>query len=138
VAGSANEKRVRRYWIEVWSKGNVEAVRDFYAPVFELNGEETSVEDFVRNARSWLDHFTDFSVEIQQVFECGPAFVSRVIYHATHTADFKTVPAQGKRVELSGIDIFEFREERVIRHWHEADHSAMFRQLGTEPQPVAA
>ncbi len=137
MAASANEKRVRTYWIEVWSKGNVEAVRDFYAPVFELNGEETSVEDFVENARSWLDHFTDFHVEVQQVLECGPACVSRVIYHATHTADFETVPAQGRRVELSGIDIFEFREERVIRHWHEADHSTMFRQLGAEPRPVA-
>jgi len=124
--------------MEVWSKGNVEVVRDLYAPVFELNGEETSVEDFVRNARSWLSHFTDFSVEVPQVFDCGHAVVSRVIYHATHTADFKTVPAQGTEVELTGIDIFEFQEERVIRHWHEADHWAMFRQLGTEPQPVAS
>ena len=137
MTASANEKRVRDYWIEVWSKGNVEAARDFYAPVFELNGEETCVEDFIRDARSWLDHFTDFTAEAQQVLECGPAFVSRVAYHATHTADFKTVPAQGKDVEVSGIDIFEFREERVIRHWHEADHWAMFQQLGTEPRPVA-
>lgn len=132
----ANERSVRRYWEEVWSKGNVAAAREFYAPAFQLNGEETSVEDFAEHAESWLDHFSDFGVEVDRLFSCGSVVVSRVIYRATHTGDFKTVPASGKTFELSGIDIFEFQAGQVTSHWHETDHLDMFQQLGAEARPV--
>lgn len=134
---SSSELRVRRYWDEVWSKGNVAAAREFYAPVFQLNGHETSVDDFSKNAEAWLGHFSDFDVEVHKLFVCGSIVVSRVIYRATHTGDFKTVPAHGKTFELSGIDIFEFQAGRVASHWHETDHLDMFQQLDAEPRPVA-
>ena len=135
---SPNERSVRRYWDEVWSKGKVAAVGEFYAPVFQLNGKETSVERFAENARAWLGHFSEFHVEIHKLFACGDVIVSRVIYRAAHTGDFKTVPASGKTFELSGIDIFEFEAGRATKHWHETDHWDMFEQLGAEPRPVSS
>jgi len=136
MAESSNERSVRRYWDEVWSQGNVAAVGEFYAPIFRLNGEETSVEKFAENAEAWLGHFSDFGVEVDKLFVCGGVVVSSVIYRATHTGDFKTVPASGETFELSGIDIFEFEAGRATVHWHETDHLDMFQQLGAEPRPM--
>jgi steroid delta-isomerase-like uncharacterized protein len=133
---SPSERSVRRYWDEVWSKGDVAAVGEFYAPIFRLNGEQTSVEEFAEQAEAWLGHFSDWGVEVHKLFVCGSVVVSRVLYRATHTGDFKTVPASGKTFELSGIDIFEFEAGRVTSHWHETDHLDMFQQLGAEPRPV--
>jgi len=138
MADSPSERSVRRYWDEVWSKGNVAAAGEFYAATFELNGDETSVERFAENARAWLAHFSDFDVEVHKLFVCEDHVVSRVIYRAAHTGDFKTLPASGKTFELSGIDIFEFETGRVTRHWHETDHWDMFEQLGAEPRPVSS
>ncbi len=138
MADSPSERSVRRYWDEVWSKGNVAAAGEFYAATFQLNGDETSVERFAENARAWLAHFSDFDVEVHKLFVCEDHVVSRVIYRAAHTGDFKTVPASGKRFELSGIDTFEFETGRVTRHWHETDHWDMFEQLGAEPRPVSS
>ncbi len=135
---SPSERSVQRYWDEVWSKGNAMAVGEFYAPIFRLNGEQTSVEEFSENAERWLDHFSDFGVEVDKLFVCGSVVVSRVIYRAKHSGDFNTVPATGKTFELSGIDIFEFRAGRVTSHWHETDHLDMFQQLGAEPRPVSS
>ena len=136
VVESSSEHSVRRYWNRVWSQGNVVAAREFYAPTFRLNGQETSVDEFVNGAEAWLCHFSEFDADVQEIFTCGSVIVSRVVYRATHTGDFKTVPARGMTFELSGIDIFEFREARVTCHWHETDHLDMFQQLGAEPRPI--
>jgi predicted SnoaL-like aldol condensation-catalyzing enzyme len=40
-------------------------------------------------------------------------------------------------INVSGIDIFRFRDGKVIEHWHEADHLEMFRQLGADVIPTA-
>lgn len=138
VTESPSEGSVRRYWDEVWSKGNVGAVGDFYAPIFCLNGHETSVEEFAKGAEAWQAHFSDFEADVHKLFVCGSVVVSRVIYRATHTGDFKTLPKTGKTFELSGIDIFEFEDGRVTTHWHETDHWDMFQQLGAEPRPILA
>jgi len=42
----------------------------------------------------------------------------------------------GTSIEVSGIDIFRFRDDKVIEHWHEADHLEMFRQLGADVTPT--
>ena len=123
---------MRSYWIDVWSKGDVAALTDFYAPTFSLNGEQTSVAKFSEGVISWLAHFSDFAVEIDKLFECDSTVVSRVTYRAVHTGDFMTFPKTGKTFELSGIDIFEFRDGLVTAHWHETDHWSMFQQLGAE------
>lgn len=132
MAESPSVGSVRSYWNDVWSKGDVAAVSDFYAPTFSLNGEQTSVEKFAEGVNSWLAHFSNFAVEVDKLFECDSTVVSRVIYRAVHTGDFMTFPKTGKTFELSGIDIFEFRDGLVITHWHETDHWNMFRQLGAE------
>jgi predicted ester cyclase len=134
---SPSERSVRSYWDDVWSKGNVAATSDFYAPIFRLNGDETSVEEFAKGVEAWLAHFSDFRVEVHKLFVCGSVVVSRVIYRAAHTGDFKTLPRTGKTFELSGIDIFEFRDGFVTAHWHETDHWDMFQQLGAELRPVS-
>lgn len=55
-----------------------------------------------------------------------------MLYRGTHKGDFKSVPATGRPIEVSGIDIFRFRDDKVTEHWHEADHLEMFRQLGAD------
>jgi predicted ester cyclase len=56
-----------------------------------------------------------------------------VTYRGTHVGDFKAVPAVGKQIEISGLDIFEFDESgKVVDHWHEADHLLLYQQVGGE------
>lgn len=56
--------------------------------------------------------------------------VTRVVYSGTHTGDLQLLPATGKAVRRSGLDVFEFEQGRVVQHWHETDHWDLFEQLG--------
>jgi steroid delta-isomerase-like uncharacterized protein len=137
VMASVEEAAVRRYWRDVWTDGDVSGVGAFYAPTFRLNGEATTTEEFAEGVISWRAHFPDFGVSVDQLFSCPGIVVTRVLYRGTHEGDFKNVPATGRSIEVSGIDIFRFREGKVVDHWHEADHLEMFRQLGAEVRPTA-
>jgi len=140
VGAHENAQSVRRYWDEFWSKGTLDAAADFYAPTYRENGVELTPEEFAKGAKSWMDKFEGFSAEVQKLFICGDdVIVSRVRYQAKHVRDFKAVPATGKTLDITSIDIFEFDEHgRVVDHWHEADHLLMFQQLGAELRPKAS
>ena len=139
MGADENAQSVRRYWDELWSKGNLDVAADFYAPTYRENGVELTPEEFAKMARSWMDKFEDFSAEVQKLLSCGDnVIVTRVRYRAKHVGDFKAVPATGKVTDMTGIDIFEFDENgRVVAHWHEADHLLLFQQLGAELRPKA-
>jgi predicted ester cyclase len=134
VGAKENEASVRRYWDEFWTKGNLGAADDFYAPQYRENGVELTPEKFAAGAKGWLSKFEDFSATVEKLFTCGENVVaSRVTYRATHVGDFKSVPATGKQVEITGNDIFEFDEGgKVVDHWHEADHLLLYQQVGGE------
>ena len=140
MGADENAQSVRRYWDEFWSKGNLDVAADFYAPTYRENGVELTPEEFAKSAKSWMDKFENFSAEVQKLVSSGDnMIVSRVRYRATHVRDFKVVPATGRTVDVTGIDIVEFDEHgRVVDHWHEADHLLLFQQLGAELRPKAS
>jgi steroid delta-isomerase-like uncharacterized protein len=129
---------VRHYWREIWSDGRFELAARFYAPRYRENLDESTPEEFAEGAAAWRAHFSDFRVDVDDIFIAGHRVVSRVTYRATHTGDFRRVPALGRTCEVPGIDIFEFEDGRVIQHWHATDHLELFRQLGAELGPAAA
>ena len=134
-----NEQAVRRYWDEFWTKGNLDAAADFYAPKYRENGEELTPQEFAAGAKAWLDKFENFSATVEKLWACGDNVVaSRVRYRAKHVGDFKSVPATGKEIEITGNDIFEFDENgKVVDHWHEADHLLLYQQAGGEIRPTS-
>lgn len=134
---TGDEQRIERYWREVWTEGRFEVASEIYAPTFRENLDPpTTPEAFAAGAAAWAAHFTDFRVDIEELFSAGNRVISRVTYRGTHTGDFKRVPARGRAVAVSGIDIFEFEGGRVVQHWHETDHLELFQQLGAELRPV--
>ena len=126
------EATIRRYWTEIWTHGRFDLVDQVYAPAYRENLETATPSAFAAGAAAWRAHFTDFRVEIDELFSVGDRVITRVTYYATHTGDFKFMPATGRTCQVSGIDIFEFVGDRVVQHWHETDHLELFRQLGAE------
>ena len=56
--------------------------------------------------------------------------VNRWTLHATHTGDFRGIPATNKRITITGIGIFRFSEDgKVVESWDSLDQLGMLRQL---------
>jgi predicted ester cyclase len=48
----------------------------------------------------------------------------------THTSELFGVPAGGTRVEVEGITILRFRDDRVVERWNRLDDIAFLSQIG--------
>ena len=53
---------------------------------------------------------------------------------ATHTGEFRGLPATNARIRVTDIGIFRFSEEgKVVESWDAMDQLGMLRQLGAFP-----
>jgi len=136
MSAAQNEALVRRYWEEAWSKANLPVVDEFYAPTFlHDNGQTLTTERFKRRITSTRATFPDLQIIIDDLFSAGEdRVVSRVTYTGTMLGPSGNTPATGKEGKMTGIDIFHFRDGKVVEHWHEADHLGMMEQIGLIPE----
>ena len=130
-----SEARVREYWRRVWSEHDVAFAREFYASRYTQNDRERTPEEFVKGAATFLEHFDGFSATVDRIVECDDVVVTRVVCRARHVRDFPGVPAVGAPVEITGLDVFRFEDGVVVEHLHEADHEAMWEQVGVRLPP---
>ena len=134
----SNQQRVRRYWESFWSRGDTAAVNELYAPTFRLNGQEVSRSEWLQEAVTWRSCFRDLGADVHLLFACGDSIVvSRVLYSGTFAREtYQGLLPRGRRIEISGLDVFRFESGHVVDHWHEADHHTMFAQMGAELRPA--
>jgi predicted ester cyclase len=73
--------------------------------------------------------FPDLSVSTDDVVSSGDRVVVRWTATGTHQGDQLGVPATGKRVRLTGIDILRIEEGRVVERWGETNGLEMMQQI---------
>lgn len=83
--------------------------------------------------------FPDLRFEPQQTFVNGDTAAAYVRVTGTHTGgEFMGIPATGKSIDVTGVDIVRFGDDGVGReHWGVFDAMGMMQQLGVVPGPPA-
>lgn len=130
-----NEELGRRYFEEVWNRGNLEALDQLLAPDYINHTPSTpnpppgpaGLKPIVRAIRQ---AFPDLHYEIQDVIATEDAVVMRVVMTGTHKGDLFGIPATGRRVSVNQINIEHIRAGRIVEHWRVTDELALMRQLG--------
>lgn len=132
----ANIQKVRTYWDQVWNKGNLQAVADFYHPNAK-HGDNFTIEGFQKGVTSFRTAFPDFNVEINDIFATEDKVITEVTYKATHTGRkmFGQEPL-GKATKTPGLDVFTFKDGKCVNHQHVADHLELVLQMGLKLAPT--
>lgn len=73
--------------------------------------------------------FPDLTVTIHDQVAEDDRIVTRKSYRATHSGTFLGVPATGRQVTFTVIDIIRLRDGRYIEHWANADMFGLLAQL---------
>ena len=75
--------------------------------------------------------FPDLRMVVEDVIASGDKAVARVRLTATHKSPFVGIPATGKQVQVSLIDIIRFGDDgRAREHWGLVDQLSLMQQLG--------
>lgn len=130
----ANKQLIRRFYEEVWNKGNVDFAYEVFADDYVRHdlrpgnppagpaGQKQVAADF-RAAFPDLKHQTDL------IFGEGEFVVARWTMQGTNTEPWGGVPATHKSVKFSGVNIFRLTNGKVVEIWNHRDDLGMREQL---------
>ena len=126
---------VLRYYDEVWRNGNVDAIDDLLAPD---HVDETPPPGFdgTREAQKQIaammrDTSKDKTFDVLDLVVDGDRVAGVWTMSWTQVGDlWGMVPADGKRIDLHGIDHFRVAGDRITRTRHVEDWLGVLLQLG--------
>ncbi len=135
-----NQAVVRRYFEEVWSKGNLATVDELTAPDFVRHS--TSQPGGVRGHAAFKAYvtrnraaFEDFHVTVEDLVAAGEKVAVRWTGQGTHRGEYGGVAPTGKPVSVTGINILQLAGGKLVEEWMNFDALGLQQQLGAIPAP---
>ncbi len=130
------ENVVRRYIEQIWNRGDLSALEDQTTRDFKyyLGGQpgrdRAAFGEFVAATRT---AFPDWRVEIAEMISGDDAVAVRWHGRVTHLGPFRGMPATGRTITVTGINIYDVRDGRVAAEWEQMDSLGMLQQMGALP-----
>lgn len=132
-----NKRLALRFYDEFWTAGNADAADELVAEDIEHgqlpDGWPEGREGFKRLVWTWREAFPDMREEVLLMIAEGDWTASWFRLRGTHRGDFYGVPGTGRRVEVHGVDLLQFRDGRIVRWIYSEDALGLFSQLGSLP-----
>ncbi|HYU57882.1 MAG TPA: ester cyclase [Actinomycetota bacterium] len=78
--------------------------------------------------------FPDMEVRPEEVIVEGDLAAWRTVGTGTNTGELMGMPATGKRVTFTALDMGRMQDGKAIEHWSGVDMVGMMQQLGMMPE----
>jgi steroid delta-isomerase-like uncharacterized protein len=135
-----NSRLVQRAVEEVWNGGNYDVLDEFVASDIVIHGTtpeadihgHAGIRQFYGMLRA---AFPDLHFTINDQLADGDRVATCWTASATHRGDFQGIPATGKSVRMSGIDIDLIVGGKVVECWPVVDELGLLQQLGVLEAP---
>jgi steroid delta-isomerase-like uncharacterized protein len=131
----ANASLVRRFYEEVWNRGNVDVADEVFAEDYVRHDLRSSQAEpgpagQKRIAADFRGAFPDLRFAVELVIAQEDLVAARWTAEGTNTGDWGGQPATGRRARFSGVNIFRLRDGRVVEIWNHRDDLRLSEQLG--------
>ena len=129
-----NKSLVLTYNKDVIEKCNMEIFKEITTPDFinhsAVKGIPADREGMIYFFSGILHQaFPGLKVEIQDMIAEGDKVTTRKIITGTHKGELFGIPATGKEVKISIIDILTIENNKVKEHWGENNFLAVIQSL---------
>jgi len=133
-----NEDVFRRLIEQGFSKGNLAALDELFAPNFVEHQDgimPPNIEGLKGAIVSLRTPFPDLKVTVEEIIASGDKTWARLTGRGTHLGPFMGRPPTGKSFAITIIDICRFENGKIVEHWGVADRASLMGQLGLLPRP---
>jgi len=133
MGAEENRAILRTTYERWWNGGDADSVDDMVADDYidhsavVSNRGKDGLKELIRE---FHQGFPDMMEELEDAIVEGEKAVGRFRMWGTHTGPFLGIPPTGRRVEITGIDIFRIVDGKIVEMWYEDDLMSMMRQLG--------
>jgi steroid delta-isomerase-like uncharacterized protein len=133
-----NKALFRRFIEQVANQGDLSVIHEMMPPDFIENQDlpagapqgRDGVEHFFRQ---WRQGFTDRNVTIDLEVAENDIVTAYQTWSGTHTGEFLGIPATGKAVKVTAVDIVRVADGLLVEHWGIMDMLLLMQQLGVIP-----
>lgn len=131
-------RAVAHRWAELWSaSGDPGIVEELVSPAFLSHSAPPGLPPGPEGLKQWVGLFRaalpDLWSAVEDVVVEGDTVVERFRGGGTHRGDFFGIPATGKAITTTGINIFRLADGKIVEHWGNSDDLGVLRQLGVVP-----
>ena len=137
-----DNKAVIRRWIEAFNERDLQGEADVLAPGFVAHVPDAPAPLDLEGLEAWreftapfVEAFPDLRLTIQDIAAEGDTVAARVAFRGTHRGEFQGLPATGKEVAFSSIEIDRVVDGKVEEHWVEINLLGLVQQLGVATIP---
>jgi steroid delta-isomerase-like uncharacterized protein len=135
VSPEENKALVRRFYEEVWGRGNVDVADEVFAEDYIRHDLRPTTaapgpEDQKQIAVVFRAAFPDLSFDVEILLGDGEYVAARWTASGTHTGPWGDVQPTGRFTTFSGVNIFRFERGRVAEIWNHRDDLGLREQLG--------
>jgi steroid delta-isomerase-like uncharacterized protein len=135
----SNMEVVRRFFEAGPSSGDIGAADALLAPDLALHvplpapgpgiGAMNTIITSCRAA------FHGLHVTINDLMADEDKVTCRFTARGVHNGEFMGLPPTGKKIAMTGIEIFRLRDGKIVELWGEANLMGLMQQLGILPAP---
>ncbi|MGV6805045.1 MAG: ester cyclase [Ruegeria sp.] len=122
---------LRAWYSEVWEKGNIDAIGDYFAPETMAEGlipeMQVGADDFRDLVMAFRHVLGEIQVDLPKIIENGD-WASAVLHVRTSRAD------NGAPLEVTGQVMARFKGEKMVEAYNQFDFVSLFEQLGQFPK----
>ena len=141
----APDTLAHRFHMDLFKRGDLAVADEILAADFVNHGAglppelATGPEGAKRFAQAIRAGFGDeVNISHEDVIVHGDRVVIRWTAWGTHKGDLLGVPATGKQLKITGIDIFRVKDGKLAELWQNWDQLQMLQQAGAVPEPQSA
>ena len=139
-----NKTVSRRFFDEVWNKGNLTVLDEIIAKDHvnsgpgSIPGLPTGPEGTKQLVTVYRNAFPDVHFTIDEQIAEGDKVVTRWSAQGTHQGELAGLPATGKSSTVTGIAVDRIANGKITESWGIFDEFGMMQQLGAIPMPELA
>ena len=131
-----NKALVKRFFAQGPSQGDLKAADELLADDFTLHvplpcspGVQ-GMNEVILACRAAFEHL---DVTVEDMVADGEMVAARFTARGIHKGNFMGLPATGKSITMTGIEIFRIKNGRIAELWGEANLLGLMQQLGILP-----
>ena len=128
-----NKALIRRFFEKGPSGGDLAAANDLLADDFALHTPLPSapgiqgMDDVITACRAAFEHL---NVTVEDMVAEGDRVAARFTARGVHRGVFMGLPATGKPITMTGMEIFRIENGKIAELWGEANLLGLMQQLG--------
>jgi steroid delta-isomerase-like uncharacterized protein len=138
---TGHEDIFRRWFDDIWNRGDVDVADEVLAPQATLHetaagaGGTQDLDGFKAMASALRRAFPDVRFHVDDSFGSGDRAVARLTVTGTHSGPGLGVAPTGRSFRIPGIVVIRMSDGRIAEGWSSFDLLGLYEQLGVLKRP---